>query len=616
MARSRHVDDLLICTNAKRWFRRPRGVSPSELLPGFFAQDPIVLTTLEKQTVALNELKPDVNDDGTVGKTGIPSDFNKLLNVSQYGMDPLPIPLLDNKILREELGLEHGFRDRDLPLFDALVGIMFKYHSPASVPIRRSASTGFPFFTADIDYKLPALRKALGNITDYLNASTTDPARALAEYDSQWLYAIHERQSADTIKWDGRGVPVSKERLVPDELYARSGGVDGIMYPADKRVFINGHLMTHHFAMRRRTVWGLSFVPNYTIAAVLACHRKVYAARFEFTWVHRTPASIAAKLSKFSHFVGSDVKSFDVTVPRWGIDRFLDQLTNYVREDFVEHLRLAFKAPFIMPYPFRDKRLKFNSLFGGDPFDLSSFSVNAGLPSGISINPDFGKFWMTFVYLVAFRDCGVPLSTTSEVESFLRGESELGGLLDLGDDAVLMAHDEELSRKLTSYQSTYSKLEQESPFQFLGNIAQRVADTIDVLPNPTTATSNQFAPEQGINSFQRKKFWELGALDRIANYSRHPAYREINDITERTWMRFAGVSPRTLTELSAMQKGLYQRVDLTDADRLVLQNPDYLYYRVNPDDVSQNVLAEIAAVIPATESYPMIKQLFKGQVYG
>lgn len=45
-------------------------------------------------------------------------------------------------------------------------------------------------------------------------------------------------------------------------------------------------------------------------------------------------------------------------------------------------------------------------------------------------------------------------------------------------------------------------------------------------------------------------------------------------------------------------------------DANVLANPHYLHYRIDPRDVKETTLAQLASVIPADENYKYVQQIF------
>lgn len=593
---------------AKKYLSRRGSPRSQEVLPGIHSFDGRYMLATEALYRRLSAAAVlDEQPGGVAAANGVPGDWSTLLSVSGMGMDPLPIPLQDNGSLRESYGLaaDGNFASTDDErLFHELLDEMFGYHAPAALAIRKAASTGFPYFTTDPEYKLSAARRALSDVSSYLREQMSDPAAALSTYHSAMAYAIFERQQADssTVRADGFVVP--KERLSPDEEYVRSMGERGHLRPCDKSVVIEGRQYNGHAAMRRRPVFGMSFVPNHVVSAVFACMRSVYLDRFEYTWKHRSAAHMSEKLRGVSHLVGCDVKNMDNTLPKFGIRAMCDGLRRHLRGDFVDMLEAMYFAPFAMSNPYRDNRA-FGNFYGGDPFEPSSWTSFPGLASGISSNPDTGKFWMTFVYIVAARACGADIPVGS-VAKFLRGELPVK-LLDMSDDAVIGFENEEQVNAFKAYKSPYMKLGVESPAAMLGSVAIREAGEIKFVPNIITYVTNFYVPERGIQHPSRIANWALGFSEREAHYSTAPMYKEVRDITESTMSEFFGIKPSTLASLDRMRR---DQMDDSSVDAQLLANPHYLHYRIDPRDVKESTLAQLASVIPADENYKYVSQLF------
>lgn len=593
---------------AKKYLSRRNSPRSQEVLPGIHSFDGRYLLATEALHSRLSKAAVlDEQPGGVAGANGIPGDWSTLLSVSGMGMDPLPIPLQDNGTLRESYGLaaDGGFASPDdEALFHELLDEMFGYHAPAALAIRKPATTGFPYFTSDPEYKLTAVRKALSTLTLYLRMQMANPGEALDTYDSAMAYAIFERQQADSSVVRGDGSVVPKERLSPDEEYVRSFGEAGYLRPCDKSVVIEGRSYAGHAAMRRRPVFGMSFVPNHVVSAVFSCMRSVYLDRFEFTWKHRSAAHMSEKLVGVHHLVGCDVKNMDNTIPRFAIRAMCAGLRRHLRGDFVDMLEAMYFAPFAMSNPFRDGRT-FNHFFGGDPLDPKTWENFPGLPSGISSNPDTGKFWMTFVYIVAARACGAVIPKGS-VARFLRGELAVK-LLDMSDDAVIGFESEEQVAAFKAYESPYMKLGVESPAAMLGSVAIREGGAIKFVPNIITYVTNFYVPERGIQHPSRSANWALGFNEREAHYSTAPMYKEVREITEATISEFFGIKPSTLASIDRMRR---ENIDDTSVDAQLLANPHYLHYRIDPRDVKETTLAQLASVIPADENYKYVQQIF------
>lgn len=601
--------DLFATTNAKRWLKRYRGPKPGEILPDAWSFDDQYLLYTEALTSTLNDLfPPDFAGGGLVGPSGIAGDFNRLLNVTGYGMNPFHIPMMNNEQARHELGLASDFiTEDDARLFDVLVDEMWGYHKPAPLTMRKVASTSVPMFTNDPIYKHQLVRRVFDNIDDYLRAQLTDHRRALVEYDSAIVAAINGRMQPDKITLEG-GVAKSKERLVPDEEYVRSGGAHGHRLPADKTVLINGRVRRLHAAMRWRAVYAMSFAPNMVLSAMDSCSRAVALERFAFTWSHHGSADIEQKVQRFKTFMGFDVTNMDALVPAFVIRRFHQRMHNHWDARVCQLTDHMFRAPFVVPNPWHDKRPGYSPFFGGVPMAEEAFTLDVGLPSGIAINPTFGKAFMVWVYLMAARDCGVDIS---DLEAVLTGKHPTFGILNMGDDAVMLMNSEELAARLEKYTSPYMKIEPENPAQFLGHVFLREEGSIKVRPNILTYPINWYAPEKGIDSPDRREFWALGFEARARYYSTAPAYKEVDAAIEATYRKAYGVSPRIMAQIHSTAR--LPRAGLTPQDMMVLQNPQYLHYRVSPDELSPAVLASLSMSVPPEDYYGKIQHLFKSR---
>lgn len=554
-----------------------------------------------------------VNEFGTVGSNAVAGDFYQLRTVAGYGMNPISVPPVTNTQIRRELNLTDGFTSaRHKEIAHQLFKAMFSKPMPAKVAIRREASTGSPDYVNDVIKKKTELRHALENLDDYLDLVWKDELEELfIKYNSPIVQTIGERTQADKVVLKD-GVFTSKDREVNDEEAARSGMTRGKRAPADKRILLDGTEVRGHFAGRRRTVFGMSFVPNYVVAAVFAAFREHYLKQYEFTWKHRTPESILEKMKTFKYFAGFDVKQFDQAVPTFLIDYFTEQLAVYADPRFAKLVRHMFAAPYIVPYPYiaGTSDVPFNPLFGDDPFDVATYKMEVGLPSGISCNPDFGKFAMVFQYLCICDDYHHDVLETG-IDVILMGEHDKYALLNMGDDCVLLTNDEAFNVYVVKaeYVASYFCVEQETPISFLGNVPY-IDDRGDLqlAPNIASFFVNWLVPEHGIDNHRRRNFWAVGDRERRQHYAKSPSYSEAYGIYEQSFMSAFGRSPGSITaEYYDSQRKLGS---LSFIDALVLQNPDYLQYRFDEADVSPEILELLITSLSADEVWPHIQQLF------
>jgi len=606
---------------AMRWLKRSRLPRANALVPltlatdplptrenYLFADDPRALKLKERLADRLTEMFPlDVLPSGFAGPTTVPGTFYALRNVSGYGMDPLPIPVTNNKALCDANEIATTIRPADLPYFKELMRLFFGHVAPANLHIRKAASTGFPFFTTDIQYKKLATLKALEQCDDFLAAMSGGRAeleRGLNEYHAVLEYAIQERQQANSITKKGE-IYESKPRTAPTEQEARSGSYDGDT-KADMRVVDeHGNTIEGHFAMRRRDVFGGNGVINYFLTAIFGCFRAVYLERFAFTYKTRGRLDKQEKIAKYAYVVGSDVKTMDKMIPEWFTDLFMDELACYLDDRVVELMRRKFKAPYVVPQPWKKTSPDYDPVFGGSPLDPKSFTQHVGLPSGIAFNPDFGKFWMTFVYVVLYRDAGA-ISSPADIEPLLRGMNPNHALQDMSDDAAFLTNVPHVRDRFLKPSSPYAVLEVETPVIFLGDVYCEIEGRKEVYPNPLTFLVNALCREDSIASYGKGPIvWAEGVLARNQVYSSNPIYRDLNAIYTEEFRRAVGIDPTAIARVLAR----HQRFN--DIDAMVRINPAVLHYKVDPKDVSPDVLDEVVATLPAVDFWKHIRHLFK-----
>lgn len=592
--------------NAKR---HNRGV---QVYPGIMSDDADFLSFTSKLATELSDgIAVTVGEDGTLGEQAVPGDFYQLLTVAGYGMNPISVPPVNNEFIRSELKLATGFiTPRDRQIFDQLVKFMFARSAPASLGIRREASTGAPDYVNDVIKKKTELRAAFADMERFLDLIDKNKFLELyVDFNSPIVHTTGERTQADKVSFVD-GVARSKDREVNDELAARTAMKEGIRRPADKRVFKSGSQVNGHFAGRRRTVFGTSFVPNYVLATFCSSWRKVYLEDFAFTWKHRTEEEILGKMNRFSNIVGFDVKQFDQSVATWMIDAFTEELANYVDPRVAKLVSLMFKAPYIVPYPWvaGTSEAEFNPLYGDDPFDIATFAMEVGLPSGIAINPDSGKLFMVWQYLVVL-DRFYQNVLEIGIDTILRGEHDQYAMLNMGDDCVLLLNDSAFGQwfKDGGYTDPYFFLEEERPISFLGNVPYRnERGELKLAPNVVSYLVNWLVPEVGIEHARRRNFWAIGERERRVHYAQAPSYPLVHEAFERHFRDTFGVLPASITAEAYEQQRRYQNLSTWDA--LVLQNPDYLHYKVSEDAISPEILDLIVTSLAIDETWPVVSK--------
>lgn len=542
---------------------------------------------------------------GFCDANGVPGDFHSVRCISQLGQDPLPIPLTDNGEKIKDEDLETDILPGDLPWLQELVRLFYGHAVPQNVHIRADGTTAAPDFLKDGEGEVVAKKLGFLKIVREFSifsklVSLKKGGNILEDFRVVFMHTIMSRLQPDKVFQEG-GKWKTKNRLAPTPEEARSGAASNTY--ADKTARdASGNVIEGHFAMRMRDVFAFSGLLNYFISAIMGCFRAVYLKRFAATFKTRGAQDKQDRISKFKYVVGSDVKTMDKLVPRWFIDRFHAELTKYLDDRVVEIMRLMFKAPFLY-MPNGTYKDGFNPLFGGNPLTMD-FDNHPGLPSGIAQNPDIGKIWMVFCYGIAARDCGA-LHTPGDLEAWLDGRNTDNGLQDMADDAAFLTNFKDVATKFASYKSRYCIFEQEIPVIFLGDVYCEANGKKLVLPNPVSYVVNEIAREDSVAN----KPIALTALGRAAReeiYSRHPIYRDLKRIVQEAQMRHLGY------DVTALYRKVPTSVaGRSDADLLFITNKAAIYYRLDPDDVSTDLLDSHMATVEAQHFWDDIRHLFK-----
>lgn len=581
--------------------------------PGIFSDDPRFVRVQQALGELTRDFPASTDEQGFAGPNGVIADFYSLRNRSGYYMNPTTVPMMSNEEVVRSLNLASGFlSERDERIFTALHHYMFRTIEPATMGIRKTASSGAPHFTAQVDAKKSALMTMNEYSGDILARFAQGELEGLYE-DYQLMFATYMgvRTQPDAVLRDGDTFK-AKDREVNDELYSRSGGREGSRGPADKLVRdADGRVVPGIFAMRRRAVYAYPAMYNYWLTQFFTPLRAFYLRDAEFTFKHREPATIISKLEPYISVRGFDVKQFDQSVAPWLLEQFVAKFAGFIKEEVLFFLGSVLRQPIYVPHPGVGAKFKFNPCYG-DPFDLSSFTLDVGLPSGIGPNPDIGKFLMTFTYLCLldrhFHDVleiGVP--------TILRGKHDRYALLDMGDDAVLGVNDESfwVTADRVTKEQFYFRLEKEDGISFLGNVLYKDrAGQRRACPNIVTFLRNRLCPEHGVQHWSRRDFAGTGWFEGKKHYSSAPTFGDVWAQTDDIWREHFGEGLDT--RFYALREAERRRgvPSLDAADIAVREDPDKLYYRFDITEIHPWVVDKIIGSIPFETYFPHIERYF------
>lgn len=513
------------------------------------------------------------------------NDALRLYSVAGMLQYPIPSQPQDNSELRISLDLPLTWLDDSHQLiFDELFNLMFSQVAPGNAHLNNRSSTTIPDFSREWNVKMDWLVRSI----EKLQILKTDfTAADLIQHGLYPLFALVTRTQPD--------LP-SKVRKV------HSNG---------QFVVTQSQIAEPDKAMRVRAAYGMSGSVSYLSTLLQALIRNSYYQRYEFTYKHRTVNQVCAKLrGRYSRSL--DVTQFDQTVPEFLLERFVTNFSKLYPK-LGRLLRYQLGGIALHPYPFGPFQDKWVIDF--DINDEKSYALTKGLPSGVPINPDLGKFTFTFALLCAMHDVG--MRVIGNVDSYLKGKEEFA-ILNMSDDTIL-AHPNEQTVVKVLQAIRYFKIDEEPFLTFLGNIYQHKGLLYHGYPNVTSFFVRHFVPEYGVNghNIQGRRQWPgIGWEFKKQYYMANPDFSTLYNKADKIFRSHIGRSMDSM--MSRFPKTLPINLNPSSIDMDVYLDPDKLYYKYEAADISPELLNNFTRTIPdqlchtlinAVDTIPSIKPI-------
>lgn len=531
----------------------------SEVFPNVFADDPRFLALTEDlvSEMEADEWQPKSTEDG-LSENFLSGGYTQWLSVSVWKKLPMSIGMDDNTSLRQELEVKEPDQLFDL-VMNRLGDALFAYKRPANARFRKEASTSIPDFKVGAEVKERDVNLTLRYL---LGTLPITPQHLLAA----GIYPVM----------------IIVNRFQPDQRGKVRFATTGF-----ERVEVDASTpFVNHHGMRVRTAYAMAGTASYALSVLMTEMREFYLNEFEFTYKHRTPEAVAEKISKFKYFFGIDVTQFDQAVGEKHLSGFCRQFETRWHPRAVEFLRLTLGAPSISACPFEaGKEDKWKAV--GDPFDIETFGLTKGLPSGHPQNPDIGKFVMSaeIIYRLAQLDPTI----IDHIPELLRGTHPRFGFLNSADDNLLMFNDEKDAKAFFSTEGTF-KLDREAQPIFLGVIYGRNSrGKVVGMPNLTSFITRWLVPEQSIgkNEGDRRLYINTAWSLRIIHYSVHERFSDLYKILDRLTQKHFGLPVDTL--INGRKEPEMVQIPQRWQDRMFMLDPSTVHYKLDIEEVSDEI---------------------------
>lgn len=536
------------------------------------------------------DLQKSVNENSLFSSNAISGDFSHLLTMGGYPMTPATYAVIDNTLLRDELGLARDFvNQRHIDIFDRLMELRYADRLDTNAKLSRVSSSGFPFFSNDVGFKAEHLSYILENGDDFLGKFGRREFSAIYDkYQVLWsIFDVYRLQNDMNIIVNGQFK--TKERLVNDYEFARTGGASGRRFPADKNVYLNGALLDWISANRARTANGFNIALNASCSCGFEPFRSYADVTYSFTYKHTTREKILEKIKKFKYYIPLDVTQYDQTVAKFMFERWVEKSPfNDAGKDVV---RTMFNSPMF----YRGVSEDSNPLWTGDPLDYSYYNQFRGLPSGAFCTSAMGKDFFSWAMLCCFDD--LTNNVLESMEDILLGQHEHWGLLNQGDDTIVLCNStifrkyvDNCTESGTSI-SPYFKVDIEDGLRFLGNVGyENENGELQLCGDMMSFLGNGMIPERSIDS-PMKPYGVYGAILRREVYADNPSFTAVDEIFQRNFRKSFGLNWFDyMSEHMVMPKVEANVSILSQADLEVIDDPSKRFYKYDEKDLSPHVL--------------------------
>lgn len=580
-------------------------------------------TRLEKEL-------PPSQDKLLMSKNGIYDTWSKGMAVSGFMASPIGYAPRSNLILRRNNKLSETVSPRFLAIVRALSELCFSQYIESDINVTPGSSTGFVGFRHEADFKIQYVKDLFkpSRIKLFLDLAYQNKDVELAnEFETAFAYTAGRRDAIDS---------PSKERTV----YGLKFALDPENNQDDKRTtdkaFVDpatGRASPKHCAMRERLInagpWGI----NSFLAVISSGTMKSMFYRYPDVWHVNTAAHIES-LVNGHHIFCADASEFDMTHPEAGLDEYHRGMATWWGGQ-VSHVseKLLYAPYYARPMSIDPHCLEGKPAWVGEPLSADR-QVVCGNRSGHAMTSLINKIMMVAAYLYAIELAGFEVLT--KLDYWLSGQGPIK-FINNGDDTIIYSKDLALLNTVSGFlcdkETAVYNISREKGAVFNGmpavfedeaNLiyrfranAQNSIFRIITPERPIYQPSSQAELAADVAKGRKifRKYWYLGLEHKINTSYLDPVAEHVMVTFVQLWTSTMR-DKMTIPEMLAYARRLVPeiRCDLTEIDRMVLDDPEKLHHRVSRDDVSDAVLKEVSSKVPCEVFFPWVKATFTGRI--
>lgn len=562
-----------------------------------------------------------------------------LLTTSGVYADPVSYPVINNQILRGDLGLtsDGALRsERHEKIFDEMVQQFFGYATPCAITVPKGSSFGAGATDEYNEHiKIGVAHHIIDDYTRVLNLVHKGDWNSLA-----YEYAV---VPSFTAGYRGQNDAPGKVRWANTLDYARTSGRKGERIQTNKAVGLNGITWEGFTAQRVRLIyqgnWGVNVILGIAFKPTMEAVFKRFPKSFHVEAPEISQAMSAMRKAGASvDFFATDATEFDSSHPSAQYHRL-----------FVKLLELGLYHPSVIKLLYH----KYTAPIGTQPLERSSYvdpSNNkfyllgrlwnedialddfskyfGGNRSGIWTTSMFNKFFMYVEQLCKTDD--IFMNVVGNVKGYLEHDPAVCKLYHAnnGDDHVTYGTSANVQKYRDYCRAThpdtakglsYYKSDEEKGGVFSGSalLSPELAMQREMRGEPTyvarpiAALAKAECPERGIDSKFRRG-WAMGMQVRNENIAAHPSGSLLLNLQNQAWYESglqAKIGARHLIISKGVTDFLLQASELgianpSSRELEILAEPEKLAYKkgfcTEEDirDIRPQVLEQVRSSIP------------------
>lgn len=583
---------------------------PFFALPGLRHGDVICEKIKEDIIQRCNEkLPPSDHIPGGLASPGIPDTITRLRCCMGVPANPMGVPPLDNEGFKDAVRrtspksspVENRYSAEDLEVFDWLLEMLIPdiEYTLTSVPVNRLTSFGLPDMAKDVDVKAALISPWFQNTDEVVSTIMSGELELLFEkYRMLFAYSNGFRFQPQDVHLAKNGEPVTKDRYVMDWK--------GVWRKQD---FSLGAPYQHTGRQVRCRSRKLSVASQSCLfpLRILAKAMEGYLGSLDcFFFSDRLELTRRFENCKYVEL--SDVSNHDMQMPFSTLMRICDRISATWGDFFGYLCKMALTMPQLVRNDFiGGKGVRLH----GDPFDLRTFRMRYGNPSGWPGTSLLAKIYGLYYVVIELIRAKLVNRDRGDIAALIRGSHPKVRVVVAGDNVALGVLDGWDGPPLWSTCPYAVKSASETMYGLIRTIHPGGGATFE--PNPLGPIHRLFSADRDLYDPQRGD-WAFGFMEGNTFALGHPLASQSISILDEVVSDYIGISVSEKARIDFKPPPVYNAISVYD--REFIMNPDCIHYKVDSRLVSEGLLNLFYLNYGVSHILPLYLSLRKVKVSG